>query len=1108
MPKRTDISSILVIGAGPIIIGQACEFDYSGTQAIKALKEEGYRVILVNSNPATIMTDPEFADATYIEPITPDIVAKIIAKERPDALLPTMGGQTALNCALALDADGTLAKYGVEMIGAKADAIDKAENRQRFRDAMTSIGLESARSGVANTLEEAREILERTGLPSIIRPSFTLGGTGGGIAYNKAEFEQIVREGLDASPTTEVLIEKSLLGWKEFEMEVVRDRKDNAIIICAIENVDPMGVHTGDSITVAPALTLTDKEYQIMRNASIACLREIGVETGGSNVQFAVNPKDGRLIVIEMNPRVSRSSALASKATGFPIARVAAKLAVGYTLDELTNEITGATPASFEPTIDYVVTKIPRFAFEKFKGAATDLSTAMKSVGEVMAIGRSFAESMQKALRGLETGLDGFNRLPELEGQPRDVIVAALSRRTPDRLLKVAQAFREGMSVEDIAGVTFYDPWFLRQIEAIIAAEAEVQTNGLPRDAIGLRRLKAMGFSDRRLATLAVRSVGVAGGMGETQAKRSGLLHDALVAMAGATSAAEVRALRHKLGVFPVFKRIDSCAAEFDAITPYMYSTYEAPSFGEAQCEAMPSDRRKIVILGGGPNRIGQGIEFDYCCVHACFALAEQGFETIMVNCNPETVSTDYDTSDRLYFEPLTDEDVLEILRVEQQNGELVGVIVQFGGQTPLKLAQALEDAGIPILGTSPDAIDLAEDRERFAKLISKLKLKQPDNGIARSRDEAAAVAARIGYPVLLRPSYVLGGRAMEIVDSEAQLDNYIATAVNVSGDSPVLIDQYLRDAIECDVDALCDGEQVSIAGVMQHIEEAGVHSGDSACTLPPYSLPPGIIAEMERQAHALAHALGVVGLMNIQFAVKDGEVYLIEVNPRASRTVPFVAKAIGQPVAKIAARVMAGEKLAAFPPFKRDLPYMAVKEAVFPWGRFPGADPVLSPEMKSTGEVMGIDVSFEAAFLKSQIGAGMIPPQSGTVFVSVKNTDKPVIVAGVRQLIEHGFRIVATDGTQTYLAEQGLAVERVNKVAEGQPHIVDKIIDGEIALIFNTTEGWQSLMDSKSIRQAALANKVPYYTTAAGSVAAALSISAIRPDQLEVRSMQDYYGV
>jgi carbamoyl-phosphate synthase large subunit len=1108
MPKRTDIASILVIGAGPIIIGQACEFDYSGTQAIKALKEEGYRVILVNSNPATIMTDPEFADATYIEPITPDIVAKIIAKERPDALLPTMGGQTALNCALKLDEMGVLAEYGVEMIGAKADAIDKAENRQRFRDAMDAIGLESARSGVANTLEHARSVLERTGLPAIIRPSFTLGGTGGGIAYNKAEFDKIVLEGLSASPTTEVLIEESLLGWKEFEMEVVRDRKDNAIIICSIENVDPMGVHTGDSITVAPALTLTDKEYQIMRNASIACLREIGVETGGSNVQFAVNPKDGRLIVIEMNPRVSRSSALASKATGFPIARVAAKLAVGYTLDELTNEITGATPASFEPTIDYVVTKIPRFAFEKFKGAAPDLSTAMKSVGEVMAIGRNFQESMQKALRGLETGLDGFNRVPELEGAAKDVITAALSRRTPDRLLKVGQAFREGMSVEEIAAVTFYDPWFLRQIEGVIAAERAVQKDGLPIDAPGLRRLKSMGFSDRRLATLAVRSVGVAGGMAETQARRSGLLHDALVAMAGATSEEEVRALRHRLGVLPVFKRIDSCAAEFEAITPYMYSTYEAPSFGAPECEAAPSDRKKIVILGGGPNRIGQGIEFDYCCVHACFALAEQGFETIMVNCNPETVSTDYDTSDRLYFEPLTAEDVLEILRVEQSSGELLGVIVQFGGQTPLKLAQALEDAGIPILGTTPDAIDLAEDRERFAKLVSKLKLKQPDNGIARSRDEAAAVAARIGYPVLLRPSYVLGGRAMEIVDSEAQLDNYIATAVNVSGDSPVLIDQYLRDAIECDVDALCDGTEVRIAGVMQHIEEAGVHSGDSACTLPPYSLPDDIIAEMERQAEALAFALKVKGLMNIQFAVKDGEVYLIEVNPRASRTVPFVAKAIGQPVAKIAARVMAGEPLANFEPFKRDLPYMAVKEAVFPFARFPGADPVLSPEMKSTGEVMGIDATFEAAFLKSQLGAGMVPPQAGTVFVSVKNTDKAAIVPAVRLLIDHGFRIIATGGTQSWLAEQGLAVERVNKVAEGQPHIVDKIIDGDIALIFNTTEGWQSLMDSQSIRQAALAGKVPYYTTAAGSLAVAAAISAITPDQLEVRSMQDYYNV
>ena len=1107
MPKRTDISSILVIGAGPIIIGQACEFDYSGTQAIKALKEEGYRVVLVNSNPATIMTDPEMADATYIEPITPDIVAKIIAKERPDALLPTMGGQTALNCALALDADGTLEKYGVEMIGAKADAIDKAENRQRFRDAMDKIGLESARSGVANTLEEAREIVERTGLPSIIRPSFTMGGTGGGIAYNTAEFERIVREGLDASPTTEVLIEESLLGWKEFEMEVVRDRADNAIIICAIENVDPMGVHTGDSITVAPALTLTDKEYQIMRNASIAVLREIGVETGGSNVQFAVNPADGRLIVIEMNPRVSRSSALASKATGFPIARVAAKLAVGYTLDEITNDITGATPASFEPTLDYVVTKIPRFAFEKFKGAKNDLATAMKSVGEVMAIGRNFQESMQKALRGLETGLDGFNRVTALEGATKEKITAALSRRTPDRLLQVAQAMRDGFDVDEINRITGYDKWFLRQIEEIIAAENEIAADGLPNTADSLRRLKSMGFSDRRLATLAVRSVGVAGGLGETQARRSGLLHDALQAMAGATSEEEVRALRRKLGVEPVFKRIDSCAAEFEAITPYMYSTYEAPSFGEAENEANPTDRRKIVILGGGPNRIGQGIEFDYCCVHACFALSEAGFETIMVNCNPETVSTDYDTSDRLYFEPLTAEDVLEILRVEQSNGELVGVIVQFGGQTPLKLAQALEDAGIPILGTSPDAIDLAEDRERFARMVNKLKLKQPDNGIAKSRDEAAAAARRIGYPVLLRPSYVLGGRAMEIVDSEAQLDDYIATAVNVSGDSPVLVDQYLRDAVECDVDVISDGTDVRIAGVMQHIEEAGVHSGDSACTLPPYSLDPEIIAEIERQAEALAIALNVKGLMNVQFAVKDGEVYLIEVNPRASRTVPFVAKAIGRPIAKIAALVMAGEPLSGFEPFKLDTAHMSVKEAVFPFSRFPGADPILSPEMRSTGEVMGIDSSFAEAFLKSQMGAGMSLPATGTLFVSMKQSDKAVIVPAVKQLVEAGWSIIATGGTQTYLAEQGLPVERVNKVAEGQPHIVDAIIDGKVDLIFNSTEGWQSLMDSKSIRASALEAKLPYYTTATASVAAAQAIATVDASKLEVRSLQDYYS-
>jgi carbamoyl-phosphate synthase large subunit len=1116
MPKRTDISSILVIGAGPIIIGQACEFDYSGTQAIKALKEEGYRVILVNSNPATIMTDPETADATYVEPITPEIVAKVIAKERPDALLPTMGGQTALNCALSLEKMGVLKEYGVQMIGADAKAIDKAEDRQLFRDAMDSIGLESARSGIAHNVEDAYAVLERTGLPSIIRPSFTLGGTGGGIAYNKAEFEKIVREGLDASPTTEVLIEESLLGWKEYEMEVVRDRKDNCIIICSIENVDPMGVHTGDSITVAPALTLTDKEYQIMRNASLAVLREIGVETGGSNVQFAVNPADGRLIVIEMNPRVSRSSALASKATGFPIARVAAKLAVGYTLDEIQNEITGATPASFEPTIDYVVTKIPRFAFEKFKGADATLSTAMKSVGEVMAIGRNFAESMQKALRGLETGLDGFNRVPALEGAKRDELTAQLSQRTPDRILKIAQAMREGMSVEELQPITGFDPWFLRQFEAIIAEEKAIAANGLPGTAQELRRIKAMGFSDKRLATLAVRSVGVAGGMGETQAASSGLLHDAMRAMAGATSEAEVRELRERLGVRPVFKRIDSCAAEFEAITPYMYSTYEAPSFGEPENEAEPSDAKKIVILGGGPNRIGQGIEFDYCCVHACYALRDQGFETIMVNCNPETVSTDYDTSDRLYFEPLTEEDVLEILRVEQSRGELAGVIVQFGGQTPLKLAAALEREGIPILGTSPDAIDLAEDRERFAQLVNKLGLKQPDNGIAKSRDEAAAVARTIGYPVLLRPSYVLGGRAMEIVDSEAQLDNYIATAVNVSGDSPVLVDQYLRDAVECDVDVISDGEEVRIAGVMQHIEEAGVHSGDSACTIPPYSLSDEIVAEMERQARELALALKVRGLMNVQFAVKDAsgegepvdKVYLIEVNPRASRTVPFVAKAIGRPIAKVASRVMAGEPLSSFEPFDTRPKHMSVKEAVFPFARFPGADPVLTPEMKSTGEVMGIDDDFPSAFLKSQMGAGMQLPRSGTVFVSVKSSDKPIILPAVKALLEQGFKAIATGGTQSYLVEQGLDVQRVNKVAEGRPHIVDAIIDGEVDLIFNSTEGWQSLLDSKSIRASALEKKVPYYTTATASAASAMAIAQVSPDDLEVRSLQDYYSI
>jgi carbamoyl-phosphate synthase large subunit len=1107
MPKRTDISSILVIGAGPIVIGQACEFDYSGTQAIKALKEEGYRIVLVNSNPATIMTDPELADATYVEPITPAIVAKIIEKERPDAVLPTMGGQTALNTALALAQDGTLEKFGVTMIGANAEAIDKAEDRQKFKAAMDKIGLESARSAIAHSEADALAALDKVGLPAIIRPSFTLGGTGGGIAYNREEFLSIVRNGLDLSPTNEVLIEESLLGWKEYEMEVVRDRADNCIIICSIENVDAMGTHTGDSITVAPALTLTDKEYQIMRNASIAVLREIGVETGGSNVQFAVNPKDGRLIVIEMNPRVSRSSALASKATGFPIAKVAAKLAVGYTLDEITNDITGATPASFEPTIDYVVTKIPRFAFEKFKGAEATLGTAMKSVGEVMAIGRSIHESMQKALRGLETGLSGFNQVDKLAGAPRAEIEAALAVRSPDRLLIAAQALREGFTVAEVCAVAQYDPWFIERIREIIDAEEQVCSRGLPQDAAGMRRLKAMGFSDKRLAYLALKSANLNKVMERPIARGSGLIHDVAKAMTGGITEAEVRRHRHRLGVRPVFKRIDTCAAEFEAKTPYMYSTYEAPSFGEPEDESQPSGRRKIVILGGGPNRIGQGIEFDYCCCHACFALADAGYETIMVNCNPETVSTDYDTSDRLYFEPLTAEDVLEILHVEQQKGELVGVIVQFGGQTPLNLAKALEDAGIPILGTSPDAIDLAEDRERFAALVAKLDLKQPANGLARSRDEAVAAAERIGFPVLMRPSYVLGGRAMEIVDTVQQLDDYIQTAVQVSGDSPVLIDQYLRDAIEVDVDAIADGDDVVVAGVLQHIEEAGVHSGDSACSIPPYSLPAEIIAEIERQTHALARALKVKGLMNIQFAVKDGIVYLIEVNPRASRTVPFVAKAIGAPIAKIASRVMAGEKLRDLPKIDRDIDYIAVKEAVFPFNRFPGVDPVLSPEMKSTGEVMGIDSDFATSFAKAQMGAGVTLPSSGTLFVSVKGTDKPIILPGVKLMAQMGFSIVATGGTADYLAEQGLTVERVNKVAQGRPHIVDKIVDGEVAIIFNTTEGWQSLKDSSDIRRSALGLKIPYFTTAQASIAAAQAIEALGSRALDVKPLQAFYA-
>jgi carbamoyl-phosphate synthase large subunit len=1120
MPRRTDISSILIIGAGPIVIGQAAEFDYSGSQAVKALKAEGYRVIVVNSNPATIMTDPELADATYIEPITTAILTKILEKERPDAVLATMGGQTALNTALALYKDGTLDRLGIELIGANAEAIEKAEDRLKFREAMDKIGLESPRSAIAHSMDEALAALEAAGLPAIIRPSFTLGGTGGGIAYNRDEFVQIVAGGLEASPTTEVLIEESVLGWKEFEMEVVRDKADNAIIICSIENVDPMGVHTGDSITVAPALTLTDKEYQRMRSAAIAVLREIGVETGGSNVQFAVDPKTGRMVVIEMNPRVSRSSALASKATGFPIAKVAARLAVGYTLDEIANDITGgATPASFEPTIDYVVTKVPRFAFEKFKGADAVLTTSMKSVGEVMAIGRNFAESLQKALRGLETGLTGLDRVRELEHADPAAIESVLARPTPDRLLVAAEALRQGFTVERINEIAGFDPWFLERLEEIVQAEEEVRVGGLPSDAVGMRRLKAMGFSDARLAQLALRSAHVEREMSEAVAAGgSGVVHSAIRAMTGGVTESEVRAHRERLGVRPVFKRIDSCAAEFDAATPYLYSTYEAPLFGEPEDEAEISDRRKVMILGGGPNRIGQGIEFDYCCCHAAFALgrdrgpefggqAGAGFEVIMVNCNPETVSTDPDTSDRLYFEPLTAEDVLEIVRREQEKGDLLGVIVQLGGQTPLKLAAELQAAGVAILGTSPDSIDLAEDRERFAALVARLNLKQPANGIARSRDEALRVATRIGYPVLLRPSYVLGGRGMEVVDGPQQLDHYIATAVAVSGTSPVLIDRYLRDAIEVDVDAISDGSDVVVCGVLQHIEEAGVHSGDSACAIPPHSLDPAIIQEIERQTRELALALKVRGLMNVQFAVKERDVYLIEVNPRASRTVPFVAKAIGRPIAKIAARVMVSEPLAGIGAIRHDLGYIAVKGPVFPFARFPGTDPVLGPEMKSTGEVMGIDRDFDIAFAKAMLGAGMALPQSGTAFVSVKDADKDNIVPAVEKMVELGFAIIATGGTAAHLQARGLPVEVVNKVAQGRPHIVDRLLDGNVDLVFNTTEGWQSLKDSHSIRATALGKKVPYFTTAAASLAAARSIEAVRGHALEVASLQSYYS-
>ncbi|MBU6418304.1 MAG: carbamoyl-phosphate synthase large subunit [Proteobacteria bacterium] len=1076
MPKRTDIKSIMIIGAGPIVIGQACEFDYSGAQACKALREEGYRVILVNSNPATIMTDPSLADATYIEPITPEMVEKIIAKEKPDALLPTMGGQTALNTAMSLAKSGVLEKLGVELIGAKAEVIDRAEDRLKFRDAMAEIGVYGPKSAIAHNREEAAAALEIVGLPAVIRPSFTLGGTGGGIAYNREEFFDICLGGIDASPTNEVLVEESVLGWKEYEMEVVRDTADNCIIICSIENIDPMGVHTGDSVTVAPALTLTDKEYQIMRDASIACLRRIGVETGGSNVQFGINPEDGRMVVIEMNPRVSRSSALASKATGFPIAKVAAKLAVGYTLDELQNDITKATPASFEPVIDYVVIKIPRFTFEKFPGTPALLSTSMKSVGEAMAIGRNFQEALQKGLRSLETGLSGLDDMPAPGDGGPDAFRAALSTPRPDRLLVAAQALRAGISVEEVHSATKFDPWFLEQMQGIIAAENEVKAHGLPRDAFGFRRLKAMGFADKRLAQL------------------SGQKESA------------VTAARLKLNVKPAYKRIDTCAGEFASATSYMYSTYEG-SYGAPLDEAEVTERKKVVILGGGPNRIGQGIEFDYCCVHAAYALREAGYETIMVNCNPETVSTDYDTSDRLYFEPLFAEDVISLLRKEQEKGTLLGCIVQYGGQTPLKLSLSLEAAGIPILGTSADAIDLAEDRERFQELLKKLGLRQPDNGIARSTEQAEAIAERIGYPVIIRPSYVLGGRAMEIVYDRTGLERYMREAVRVSGDNPVLIDRYLNEASEVDVDCICDGTDVYVAGVMEHIEEAGIHSGDSACSLPPYSLSPAIVAELRAETVAMAKALGVVGLMNVQYAIQNDMIYVLEVNPRASRTVPFVAKATGVPVAKIGALVMAGAKLASFNLDDSVQPrHVAVKEAVFPFARFPNVDTLLGPEMKSTGEVMGLDTNFARAFAKAQLGAGVKLPLSGTAFVSVKDADKPAILPVARRLAELGFSIMATGGTAKCLAEAGIPVKRVNKVLEGRPHCVDAIRSNDVQLIINTASGAQSVSDSFDIRRSALTHGVPNFTTIAGARAGAHAIAALIAGTLEVAPLQSYF--
>ena len=1078
MPKRTDIKSILVIGAGPIIIGQACEFDYSGAQACKALKEEGYRVILINSNPATIMTDPIMADATYIEPINKEIIEKIIKIERPDAILPTMGGQTALNVTLELFEAGILEKYKIELIGAKPDSIKKAEDRELFKECMNKIGLNSAKAKIAKNIDEAKAALEFVGLPAIIRPSFTLGGEGGGIAYNTEEFIEIVLNGIKLSPNSEVLIEESLLGWKEFEMEVVRDKVDNCIIICSIENIDPMGVHTGDSITVAPALTLTDKEYQQMRNASIAVLREIGVDTGGSNVQFAVNPNDGRLIVIEMNPRVSRSSALASKATGFPIAKIAAKLAVGYNLDELQNDITKSTPASFEPTIDYVVTKIPRFTFEKFPGNDGFLSTSMKSVGEVMAIGRSFQESLQKALRSLETGLSGLDEIPLPNNGDKlnqaETILGWLAEQVPDRILRIACAFRNNISINEVARITGWDKWFLNQIYGIIEVEKILHSKSVPINSFILRNIKSMGFSDKRISDLTN------------------------------LSNKKINELKIKFNIFPVYKRVDTCAAEFSSETAYLYSSYE-PNIN-SECEANPSNKKKVVILGGGPNRIGQGIEFDYCCVHAAYSLSESGYETIMINCNPETVSTDYDTSDKLYFEPLTYEDVLSIIKKEDENGEVLGVIVQLGGQTPLKIAASLEKAGVKILGTSVDAIDLAEDRKRFKELLQSLNLNQPLNGIATNNSEAIKIANEIGFPIVIRPSYVLGGRAMEIVHDHFQLQKYINEAVIVSGNNPVLIDSFLRDAIEVDVDALSDGKDTYIAGIMEHIEEAGIHSGDSACALPPQTLNKNTIDEIINQTKILAKALNVVGLINIQFAIQSGKIFILEVNPRASRTIPFVAKATGIPLAKIASKLMIGKSLSDCNIQPKTLTHVSVKEAVFPFSRFPGTDIILGPEMKSTGEVMGIGSTFGEAFAKSQLGASINLPIKGQVFISIKDSDKNRIVPIAQKLSNLGFTICATYGTAKVLNDNKIKTNFVKKVIEGRPNAVDAMLSGEIQLVINTAEGTNSIKDSFSLRQTALLNKIPYYTTLQGANAATLGIKAIKEKIINVKSIQSYF--